>query len=298
MKITISAISIGRPREDPPYISIEGDNVEDYQRQMYSLIENTTGQANILTIPVMYINYTGSIEAALLLSQLCYWTSRTQNSEGWIYKTNKEWQEEIHLKEYSIRKATKVLVDMDIIEVQIKRANGSPTLHYRIKQVEFLNSILRFLKNETLNSQKPTCENTKTLTDTTTETTPKTTTNIYTSESPEYTDEFETFWKAYPRHKEKFKAYKTWKARLKEKADPQQLITAAQNYTAYCKDSKTEEQFIKHPSTFLGPDKPYTEYINYKPTGAIPKNLAKALELVKKAEQEEQEGYKGGSVFD
>lgn len=83
------------------------------------------------------------------------------------------------------------------------------------------------------------------------------------SVSDGYTEEFEHFWTAYPRKKDKKRAFRAWKARLKDRDAPatDQLILAAQNYAAECEAQGTAERFIKHGSTFLGPDKPYEEYL-------------------------------------
>lgn len=78
----------------------------------------------------------------------------------------------------------------------------------------------------------------------------------------EYTPEFEEFWQHYPRKVEKKRAFRMWKARLKEKVSPSDMIRACMNYAEYCRQNGTEMRYIKHPSTFLGPDKPYEEYIN------------------------------------
>ncbi|WIF95044.1 DUF4373 domain-containing protein [Caminicella sporogenes] len=76
-----------------------------------------------------------------------------------------------------------------------------------------------------------------------------------------YTCEFEEFWSHYPRKKEKKKAFTKWKARLKEGYKPEDLIKAAINYANECKKKETEERYIKHGATFLGPDKPFEDYI-------------------------------------
>jgi len=41
------------------------------------------------------VHLTGSITAALMLGQAWYWTARTQDPDGWFYKSADEWQEEI-----------------------------------------------------------------------------------------------------------------------------------------------------------------------------------------------------------
>ncbi len=81
----------------------------------------------------------------------------------------------------------------------------------------------------------------------------------------EYTQEFKQFWSSYPRKIEKRKAFRAWKARMKEKIPSKDMIQASQNYADACKKLKTEQRYIKHASTFLGPDKPYEEYIKGLP---------------------------------
>jgi len=80
----------------------------------------------------------------------------------------------------------------------------------------------------------------------------------------EYTPEFEQFWTFYPRKIEKKRAYRQWKARLKEKVSPEDLIKAAKHYAEYCKKRNTEPEYIKHASTFLSRDKPYEEFTNHE----------------------------------
>lgn len=77
-----------------------------------------------------------------------------------------------------------------------------------------------------------------------------------------YTRDFEEFWSVYPRSKEKLAAFKVWCARMKEGHLPRDMIEAAQRYREECRRKGTEEQFIKLPKTFLGPSKPFQEYLN------------------------------------
>ena len=65
------------------------------QQQVYALIAQFSGQANILTIPRLFIDWTGDHLTALLLSQIIYWSSRTNDPDGWFYKSAKEWEEEL-----------------------------------------------------------------------------------------------------------------------------------------------------------------------------------------------------------
>lgn len=65
---------------------------------------------------------------------------------------------------------------------------------------------------------------------------------------------FADFWKTYPRKIDKTQAAKTYQARVKDGATPEEILQAAKNYAAHCLANKTEPRFIKHPKTFLNPD--------------------------------------------
>jgi hypothetical protein len=76
---------------------------------------------------------------------------------------------------------------------------------------------------------------------------------------------FESFWKTYPRHVDKGKAHRAWEARAKEGTMYEDMIAAAKNYSTVKKGE--DDKFIKHAATFLGPDRPFTEWVNGIPEG-------------------------------
>ena len=76
-----------------------------------------------------------------------------------------------------------------------------------------------------------------------------------------YSVHFEELWSAYPRHKEKSKAYKCYQARLKDGFSEEELLTAVKNYAEECKKEHREEKYIKLCATFLGPNTPFVDYL-------------------------------------
>lgn len=76
-----------------------------------------------------------------------------------------------------------------------------------------------------------------------------------------YSVHFESFWNAYPRKKEKAKAYKCYNARLNDGYSEEELLTAATEYAKECKERKTEERYIKLGSTFLSSSTPFVDYL-------------------------------------
>ena len=63
------------------------------QQAVYALIARVAGQANILTIPRLFIDWTGDHISALLLSQVVYWSSRTADPEGWFYSHRRDYEQ-------------------------------------------------------------------------------------------------------------------------------------------------------------------------------------------------------------
>src|SRR3972149_7463185 len=87
-----------------------------------------TGQDNVITVHRPFVEFTGSLEGAMMLSQLLYWTPKSTMG-GWIAKSDKDWKQELCLTRYAHRKATQDLVTMGIVETQIKKFKGAPTTH-------------------------------------------------------------------------------------------------------------------------------------------------------------------------
>lgn len=82
-----------------------------------------------------------------------------------------------------------------------------------------------------------------------------------------YSKEFEKFWSMYPRKMDKAQAYKKYNARLKDGFSPDELYTAACNYSGQCQKDKTESKYIKHAKTFLGESTPFLDYLPKNDSG-------------------------------
>ena len=146
----------------------------DFELNRKALIETLRafgGNTNSIVVPRAFVEFAGSLEAGMLLSQLLYWSERSAIRNR-VYKTDAEWQEELSLKQYSVRKARSELEELGLIKTEVHRANGSPTVHYFINEDAIAEKWeLWIRKMEIAKTQEPNCENTKSLTETTTETT-------------------------------------------------------------------------------------------------------------------------------
>lgn len=102
-------------------------------KQVVSLIRAISGQANVLTIPRMYVDLTKSHRAALLLSQCVYWSTRGHRGDGWFYKSFREWRDELGLPRHATETAVRTLKKLGYLETEIGTASGpSPTTWYRV----------------------------------------------------------------------------------------------------------------------------------------------------------------------
>ena len=123
------------------------------QQEVFHLIRSLVGQAHVLTIPRIFIDFTADIPSALLLAQLIYWTERATRPDGYIWKTYREWEKELSLNEYQVRKATNKLKTMGILKTALHKVNGNPTVHYLLNQSEFLESLVQFLNKRKCKNQ-------------------------------------------------------------------------------------------------------------------------------------------------
>ena len=74
----------------------------------------------------------------------------------------------------------------------------------------------------------------------------------------DYPDNFEEFWRIYPRHEDKKKAFTVWQKALKGGATADEIIAGAARYAKY--RAGEPEQYTKHPSTWLNGDCWENEY--------------------------------------
>lgn len=77
-----------------------------------------------------FVELTGSVNAAIMLSQAFYWAQRTKDRKGWFYKTREQWTEETRLSRTEQENARKLLRKTGF---WIEERRGLPSqLYFRI----------------------------------------------------------------------------------------------------------------------------------------------------------------------
>ncbi|MGP0842574.1 MULTISPECIES: replication protein [Serratia] len=86
-----------------------------------------------------FVRLGAGVTGALLLSQLVYWANRTNDEDGWVYKTQEDWESETGLTRYEQEGARKKLRSLGLL-IELKR--GLPAqLFYKVN-VDKLNQLL------------------------------------------------------------------------------------------------------------------------------------------------------------
>lgn len=117
------------------------------QDDMIKLIRSISGQANVLTIPRVYIGFTKSHRAALFLSQCVYWSDRSRLPDGWFYKSFREWHEELGLNQHAVETCVKTLKAGEWLHTKIETVQKSPTTFYRADLDKIATSIRLYLSD-------------------------------------------------------------------------------------------------------------------------------------------------------
>lgn len=88
------------------------------------------------------------VTAALFLSQMTYWTNRSDD-DGWVYKTQEEWEEETGLSRYEQEGARKKLRSIGVL---LEKRKGVPArLFYKVDN----NVLYQVLASANKNAEKP-----------------------------------------------------------------------------------------------------------------------------------------------
>ena len=92
--------------------------------------------SDVLGAPVAFqrsfVYFTGSVNAALMLSQVVYWSTRTTLPDRWFYKTQGHWERETGLTRREQDGARRTLVGLGVVK---EEKRGVPArLHFQLQE--------------------------------------------------------------------------------------------------------------------------------------------------------------------
>ncbi|HEX8195557.1 MAG TPA: hypothetical protein VF571_05040 [Pyrinomonadaceae bacterium] len=148
-------------------------------------VRKITGEeSKIIAVPIELIHFVGdrdsrcNTQKALFLAQLIYWSDKSVRTDKYVYKTYKEWAKETGLSSSQIASYAKEFERLGFLNRKLKKANGNPTIYYKIEMDVFLNLFKEFLENRYSNNLNNGIEETEeSLTENTTEITTENTTD-------------------------------------------------------------------------------------------------------------------------
>lgn len=111
------------------------------------ILSKLIGNDNILSNNILFIDFMGSHEKGQFLSQIIYWSSRTNFDNGWFAKSYDEWFNEIRIKKDSLRRYTKELIEMGLIETKFHKFAGRPCKYYRLNYDNFIDQLVKFAED-------------------------------------------------------------------------------------------------------------------------------------------------------
>jgi hypothetical protein len=79
-----------------------------------------------------FVGVVGSVNAAVMLSQAVYWSTRTTGVDGWFWKTRDQWEEEIGLSRYEQEGARKLLSQHSFWKEELR--NAPAKMHFYVDQ--------------------------------------------------------------------------------------------------------------------------------------------------------------------
>ncbi|MEO1668300.1 MAG: hypothetical protein AAFU54_26940 [Chloroflexota bacterium] len=127
--------------------------------QINDLIRGVVQQNSILfTTPLLVEFFDGDHNAAIFANQVLYWTDRTKDPEGWFYKTQDDWNEELHFSYYQVQRVIfgdervqnrkRNLSDVGL-EVEVRMApNGRNATFYRLDVPQFVGIFVEWLEEK------------------------------------------------------------------------------------------------------------------------------------------------------
>ena len=154
-------------------ICMRGDKVSNY-KNIRNIIKRMSGQDNVVTIPKIYVEFTGDLTTAVLLNQIVFYSDKSKRKDGFFYKSYKEWEKEICLTKRQVSYSTEKLKGLGILETKVMKANGAPTVHYKLDYDKLVDSIVTkcnfpLEQNVTMDSDKMEQSLTENTTENTTE---------------------------------------------------------------------------------------------------------------------------------
>src|SRR3954468_4543585 len=122
----------------------------DRQPDLLARLQNVVRHANrsdIRTVSSLIAKVIGDQNGGLMAVRLLHWFPRAKKVGGWVYKSWRDWNAECNLSQAQVKRVHgKGFLEMIGIERTIMKANGTPTVHYRLDENQLVLRLAEFLE--------------------------------------------------------------------------------------------------------------------------------------------------------
>jgi len=121
----------------------------DRQPDLLTRLNNVVRQLNrsdIRTVSSLIGKVLGDQNAGQMAVRLLHWFPRAKKAGGWVYKSWRDWNAECNLSQAQVKRVhSKGVLESIGIERTIMKANGTPTVHYRLDESQLIQKLATFL---------------------------------------------------------------------------------------------------------------------------------------------------------
>lgn len=90
----------------------------------------------------------GSVKVAVMWSQLYYWSDKTKDPNGWIYKSAQEMEEETGLTRRESDTARQVAMKLGVIDAEVR--GTPPVMNYKVNMEKSIEVIRAYIESQTI----------------------------------------------------------------------------------------------------------------------------------------------------
>ena len=123
--------------------------VLERQPDLLARLQNVARQLNrsdIRTVSSLISKVIGDQNAGVMAVRLLHWFPRSKKVGGWVYKSWRDWNAECNLSQAQVKRVHgKGFLESIGIERAIMKANGTPTIHYRLDENILVEKLAKFL---------------------------------------------------------------------------------------------------------------------------------------------------------
>jgi hypothetical protein len=122
----------------------------DRQPDLLARLQNVVRELNrpdIRTVSALIAKVIGDQNGGLMAVRLLHWFPRAKKVGGWVYKSWRDWNAECNLSQAQVKRVHgKGFLEIIGIERTIMKANGTPTMHYRLDENQLVQRLAEFLE--------------------------------------------------------------------------------------------------------------------------------------------------------